>query len=85
MTTPPDASLPSPNIGTPNRWHVSPAFRIQWLCTRTVSFKAVHHIKNPYVRDDYGLARPVLIGRDGQEIAPEAGQKLLTALQAPIL
>lgn len=81
MTSPPDPSLPLPSFCQKLRWQTSPTFRIRWLTTAPVPFRAVTHIRNSYVRDDNGFPKPVLIGRDGQEVEGSAGVKLLESLR----
>lgn len=46
-------------------------FRIDWLCRRELSFVKTGDIRNPFNEN-----KPVKIGRDGQEVEPNAGKML---------
>ncbi|KAM0747988.1 hypothetical protein T439DRAFT_359176 [Meredithblackwellia eburnea MCA 4105] len=48
------------------------SFRIEWIRVKSVGFSKTRHITNPFNSD-----REVKISRDGTEIEPEAGRKLL--------
>ena len=80
MTSPPDPSLPKPAFCAKLNWPTSPAFTLNWLATTPVHFRYVGHIKNEMNLDDEGLPSAVLVGKDGQEIAPEAGRALCDIL-----
>ena len=47
-------------------------FRIQWLSHRRVSFHRTHDLRNPW-----NFNRRVKVARDGTEIEPTVGQKLV--------
>lgn len=80
MTSPPSPSLPKPAFCTKLNWPTSPAFTLNWLATTSVHFRHVGHIKNEMNPDDDGRPCAVLVGKDGQEIAPEAGRALCEIL-----
>lgn len=80
MTSPPDPALPKPAFCAKLNWPTSPAFRLAWLATTSVHFRHVGHIKNEFNLDDAGHPCAVLVGKDGQEIAPEAGRALCEIL-----
>lgn len=46
-------------------------FKIDWLCRRELSFMKTGDIRNPFNEN-----KPVKIGRDGQEVEPNAGKML---------
>lgn len=46
-------------------------FKIDWLCRRELSFMKTGDIRNPFNEN-----KPVKIGRDGQEVEPNAGKVL---------
>ncbi|CAI7596047.1 unnamed protein product [Penicillium pancosmium] len=50
-------------------------FRIQWLSHQRVSFHRTHHLRNPWNSN-----RRVKVARDGTEIEPTVGQKLVRFL-----
>lgn len=52
-------------------WPCSPPFRIRWITVAETRFSKVGHLKNS-LNDN----RPVLIGRDGQEIEDTCGAAL---------
>lgn len=80
MTSPPDPSLPKPPFCMKLNWGTSPAFTLRWLATTAVHFRHVGHLKNPLNLDDRGQPMAVLVGKDGQEIAPEAGMGVVWIL-----
>ena len=48
------------------------SFRVEWLCTERLPFYRIRHLRNPWNHD-----REVKISRDGTELEPNVGQKLL--------
>jgi len=48
------------------------SFKIEWLCTDRLPFFRARHIRNPWNHD-----REVKVSRDGTELEPSVGQKLL--------
>jgi len=48
------------------------SFAVEWLCTDRVPFHRVKHLRNPWNRD-----REIKISRDGTELEPTVGQRLL--------
>lgn len=80
MTSPPDPSLPKPPFCAKLNWGTSPAFTLRWLATTPVHFRHVGHLKNNLNLDDRGQAMAVLVGKDGQEISPEAGMGVVWIL-----
>lgn len=80
MTSPPDPNLPKPPFCAKLNWGTSPAFTLRWLATAPVHFKFVGHLKNDFNQDDYGHSTAVLIGKDGQEISPDAGMGVVSIL-----
>jgi len=48
------------------------SFKIQWICTERLPFHRTRHIRNPWNHD-----REVKVSRDGTELEPSVGQKLL--------
>ncbi|KAH6842962.1 YT521-B-like domain-containing protein [Chaetomium sp. MPI-CAGE-AT-0009] len=75
------ASAPSPDTPRPSfvkglHWNTSGAFRVQWLSKTAVPFFRIGHLKNAC--NEY---RPVLVGKDGQEIDGECGPKLLAQME----
>ena len=76
MTTAPSIHTPRPRWARDLQWPASPPFRLEWLGTTAVEFFHIHHLNNPLNED-----RPVLIGKDGQEIEEECGRKLLEEME----
>jgi len=61
---------PKPD-GTPREgWGES--FKIEWLCTDRLPFYRTRHLRNPWNHD-----REIKVSRDGTELEPSVGQKLL--------
>jgi hypothetical protein len=48
------------------------SFKIEWLCTDKLPFHRTRHIRNPWNHD-----REVKVSRDGTEVEPIVGQRLL--------
>lgn len=46
-------------------------FKLEWLCTKELSFHEVNHLLNPY-NDN----KPVKVARDGQQVEPRVAKKL---------
>jgi len=62
--------VPKPD-GTPREgWGES--FKIEWLCTDRLPFYRTRHLRNPWNHD-----REIKVSRDGTELEPSVGQKLL--------
>ena len=80
MTSPPDPALPKPTFCAKLNWGTSPAFTLRWLGTSPVHFRYIGHLKNSMNLDDRGEPMAVLIGKDGQEISPEAGMGVVSVL-----
>lgn len=80
MTTAPDPKLPQPGSASKLNWKTSPAFQLRWLGTTPVHFRLVGHLKNRLNLDERGESRAVLVGKDGQEISPEAGMGVVWIL-----
>src|SRR6266576_110844 len=66
-----------------NSWGES--FRVEWVCTERVPFFRIRHLRNPWNHD-----REVKVSRDGTELEPTVGQRLIeewhelaTALEPP--
>lgn len=81
MTSPPDVRKPQPDFARRLNWKTSPSFTIRWLSTTPVHFRFVGHLKNVLNRDEDGAPRPVLVGKDGQEISEEAGAGVMRILR----
>lgn len=47
-------------------------FKVEWICTTRLPFYRTHHIRNPWNHD-----REVKVSRDGTELEPGVGQKLI--------
>lgn len=80
MTSAPDPKLPKPPFCAKLNWATSPAFSLHWLATTSVHFRFVGHLKNDLNLDDHGQPFAVLVGKDGQEISPEAGMGVVQIL-----
>jgi hypothetical protein len=52
-------------------------FRIEWLCTERLPFHRTRHLRNPWNND-----REVKVSRDGTELEPTVGQRLLEEWKA---
>ncbi|KAL1745014.1 YT521-B-like domain-containing protein [Schizophyllum fasciatum] len=64
-------SLPSRNdSGREETWGES--FSVEWLCTKRLPFFRTRHLRNPWNHD-----REVKVSRDGTELEPAVGQRLL--------
>lgn len=48
------------------------SFKVEWLCTDKLPFHRTRHIRNPWNHD-----REVKVSRDGTEVEPVVGQRLL--------
>ena len=48
------------------------SFKIEWLCTEKLPFHRTRHFRNPWNHD-----REVKVSRDGTELEPTVGQRLL--------
>jgi len=48
------------------------SFKIEWLCTDRLPFFRTRHLRNPWNHD-----REIKVSRDGTELEPSVGQKLL--------
>jgi len=48
------------------------SFRIEWLCTEKLPFHRARHLRNPWNHD-----REVKVSRDGTELEPTVGRRLL--------
>ncbi|KAF4617214.1 hypothetical protein D9613_006231 [Agrocybe pediades] len=59
-----------PAATTEESWGDS--FAVEWICTDRVPFHRVKHLRNPWNRD-----REIKISRDGTELEPTVGQRLL--------
>ncbi|KAF8349585.1 YT521-B-like domain-containing protein [Amanita rubescens] len=67
-----------------NTWGES--FRVEWVCTERLPFYRIRHLRNPWNHD-----REVKVSRDGTELEPTVGQrlveewhKLATAVEPPL-
>ena len=56
--------------GIENSWGES--FRVEWLCTERLPFFRIKHLRNPWNHD-----REVKVSRDGTELEPSVGQRLI--------
>ncbi|SMY22311.1 unnamed protein product [Zymoseptoria tritici ST99CH_1A5] len=81
MTSAPDSSIAKPDFCKKLNWDTSAAFTIRWLSTTSVPFRLVGHLKNRLNLDEQGVARPVLIGKDGQEVCEEAGKGVVRVME----
>lgn len=68
-------SVDVPEWQTSINWESAGAFRVRWLVICSTRFTRIGHLKNPY-NDN----RPVLIGKDGQEIEEKCGETLITLM-----
>lgn len=59
---------PDGDIG--NSWGES--FRVEWVCTERLPFFRIRHLRNPWNHD-----REVKVSRDGTELEPSVGQRLI--------
>ncbi|KAJ7069284.1 YT521-B-like domain-containing protein [Mycena amicta] len=66
-TSPVAPSIAASGFGTPGR-----PFRIQWLCTHRLPFELTNHLHNLW-----NSGRAVKISRDGTELEPEVGKRML--------
>ncbi|KEQ79266.1 hypothetical protein M438DRAFT_284063 [Aureobasidium pullulans EXF-150] len=82
MTSPPSATVPQPAFCKKLKWPTSPPFRIRWICTTSVHFKFVGHLRNMYNPNDDGEPHAVLVGKDGQEVSTSAGEGVVEILRA---
>jgi len=48
------------------------SFKVGWLCTQKLPFNRTRHLRNPWNHD-----REVKVSRDGTELEPTVGQRLL--------
>ncbi|CAK4032416.1 Zinc finger CCCH domain-containing 45 [Lecanosticta acicola] len=80
MTSAPDPRMAKPSWASKLNWGTSAAFSLRWFSTTPIPFCLVGHLKNPLNLDENGEARAVLVGKDGQEIAPDAGMGVVWAL-----
>ncbi|KAH8879598.1 YTH-domain-containing protein [Thozetella sp. PMI_491] len=71
MSTAPSPDTPRPRWLSGMHWDTTPPFRVEWLSMTEVGFQWIGHIKNTLNEN-----RPVLVGRDGQEIEEQAGREL---------
>ena len=76
MATAPDPVIPKPSWLKKLHWKTTAPFRVRWLSTTEVVFHRIRHITN-----SLNDGRPVLVGRDGQEIEAKAGRQLFEAMQ----
>ncbi|TFK68959.1 hypothetical protein BDN72DRAFT_841151 [Pluteus cervinus] len=79
-TATPDGVLPQSMPGDddaekPESWGES--FRIQWITTERLPFNRARHLRNPWNHD-----REVKVSRDGTELEPGVGKKLLEEWEA---
>ncbi|KAI4848344.1 hypothetical protein E4T44_03984 [Aureobasidium sp. EXF-8845] len=81
MTTPPSASVPQPQFCKKLKWPCSPPFRIRWVCTTSVHFKFVGHLRNTMNLDEDGKPYAVLVGKYGQEVDRDAGEGVVEILR----
>lgn len=80
MTSAPNPALPKPPFCAKLNWSTSPAFTLRWMATTPIHFKHVGHLKNTMNLDDKGAPMAVLVGKDGQEISPDAGEGVVRIL-----
>jgi hypothetical protein len=59
-------------VGGPRGDNWGQPFKIRWLCTERLPFHRTRHLRNPW-NDD----REVKVSRDGTELEPTVGKKLL--------
>jgi hypothetical protein len=62
--------IDAPKEGLAEAWGLP--FRVDWICTDHLSFSRTKHLRNPW---NHG--REVKISRDGTELEPSIGRKLL--------
>jgi hypothetical protein len=48
------------------------SFRVKWLCTARLPFRRLQKLRNPWNKD-----REVKVSRDGTELEPSVGQRLI--------
>ncbi|KAF2215443.1 hypothetical protein CERZMDRAFT_82450 [Cercospora zeae-maydis SCOH1-5] len=81
MTSAPDPRIQKPSFTAKLNWETSPAFTLRWLAKTPIHFKLVGHIKNTLNFDEErGEPHAVLVGKDGQEVSPEAGRGVVQIL-----
>ena len=80
MTSPPDPALPRPKFCAKLHWAVSSTFTVQFYAKTPVLFRHVSQVKNTFNLDEDGKPMAVLVGFDGQEISPGAGEVLVEIL-----
>ncbi|KAL1711937.1 YT521-B-like domain-containing protein [Schizophyllum commune] len=54
------------------------SFKVEWLCTKRLPFFRTRHLRNPWNHD-----RKVKVSRDGTELEPAVGQRLLDEMHHP--
>ncbi|KEQ75403.1 hypothetical protein M436DRAFT_79815 [Aureobasidium namibiae CBS 147.97] len=81
MTSPPSPSVPQPGFCKKLKWPCSPPFRIRWICTTSVHFKFVGHLRNTMNLGEDGQPHAVLVGKDGQEVDKSAGEGVVKILR----
>jgi hypothetical protein len=81
MTSPPSPTVPQPAFCKKLKWPCSPPFRIRWLCTTSVHFKFVGHLRNTMNPGEDGQPHAVLVGKDGQEVNKSAGEGVVEILR----
>jgi hypothetical protein len=81
MTSPPSTTVPQPLFCKKLKWPCSPPFRIRWLCTTSVHFKFVGHLRNTMNPGEDGQPHAVLVGKDGQEVNKSAGEGVVEILR----
>jgi YT521-B-like domain len=67
-----DASTKSVRETYPLEDNWGQPFKVQWLCTERLPFHRTRHLRNPWNSD-----REVKVSRDGIELEPTVGQRLL--------
>lgn len=80
MASAPDASLAKPSWASKPNWTTSPAFSLRWMSTTPIPFRQIGHLKNELNLDEKGEPRPVLVGKDGQDISQAAAMGVIWAL-----
>ncbi|GLB38684.1 putative YT521-B-like domain containing protein [Lyophyllum shimeji] len=54
------------------------SFKVQWICTERLPFTRTRHLRNPWNHD-----REVKVSRDGTELEPTVGRRLLEEWKRP--
>ncbi|KIM28730.1 hypothetical protein M408DRAFT_307280 [Serendipita vermifera MAFF 305830] len=72
----PSGSSPAPGGSQQGRWGTP--FKVKWIRTNPLSFQRTRHLRNPWNHD-----REIKVSRDGTEVEPGVGQRLLEEWDRP--